>query len=123
MTNSSAPRYEPDCIFCKVGSGELRSRPAYRDARIVAIEDINPQAPAHLLVMPVEHYTTLGELIDAGDSALVTGLFETAARLGRERGGERGFRLVVNTGSEGGQTVGHVHVHVLAGRHMTWPPG
>lgn len=123
MTNSSAPRNDPDCVFCKVGSGDIASTPVYRDARIVAIEDINPQAPTHLLVMPVDHHATLADLIDARDSALVTALFETAARLGRERGGERGFRLVVNTGSEGGQTVGHVHLHVLAGRHMAWPPG
>ncbi len=76
-----------------------------------------------MLVLPLQHYATLGDLIDAGDVSLVGSLFEVAARLGRERGGPGGFRIVINTGSEGGQTVPHVHLHVLAGRRMTWPPG
>jgi histidine triad (HIT) family protein len=116
-------RFDPDCIFCKIAGGEIPSAPAYRDARIVAIEDVNPQAPTHLLVLPLEHYGALGDLIAAGDHALVNALFEVAAKLGQERGGAGGFRMVVNTGKQGGQTVGHLHLHVLAGRPMTWPPG
>ncbi|HET6274977.1 MAG TPA: histidine triad nucleotide-binding protein [Candidatus Cybelea sp.] len=111
-----------DCIFCKIASGEIPAKEVYRDERVVAIEDLNPQAPTHLLVLPVAHHDTIA---DASSSAgpLAGELIDVAARLGTERGGEAGFRLVVNTGADGGQTVGHVHVHVLAGRPMTWPPG
>jgi histidine triad (HIT) family protein len=114
----------PDCIFCKVASGEVPAKVVYRDDSVVAIEDVNPQAPTHLLVMPIEHSETLRQAISTDQThALASHLFEIAARLGTESGGKRGFRLVVNTGEDGGQTVGHVHVHVLAGRRMTWPPG
>jgi histidine triad (HIT) family protein len=116
-----------DCIFCKIAAGEIPSKVVYRsdDGGVIAIEDVNPQAPTHLLVMPVKHYETLSDAVRAGseDQALTSTLFEIASRLGRERGGARGFRLVVNTGPDGGQTVGHLHLHVLAGRRMTWPPG
>jgi histidine triad (HIT) family protein len=114
---------QPDCLFCKIARGELEAKLVYRDDRIVAIEDVNPQAPTHVLVLPLDHYDDLAQLIDAGDGALVGALFEVATKLGRERAKARGYRLVVNTGSEGGQTVGHLHLHVLAGRHMAWPPG
>jgi histidine triad (HIT) family protein len=111
-----------DCIFCKIGAGTLPASEVYRDAELVAIEDLNPQAPTHLLVMPIRHYTTLVDTLSPGDS-LAGRLTAVAAKLGQERGGQAGFRLVINTGPQGGQTVGHVHVHVLAGRPMTWPPG
>jgi histidine triad (HIT) family protein len=110
-----------ECIFCKIAAGEVPAKVVYRDDHVVAIEDLNPQAPTHLLVMPVEHFPSLVEA--SGNGGLIAGLFSAAARLGREHGGSGGFRLVVNTGSDGGQTVGHVHVHVLAGRPMAWPPG
>ncbi len=110
-----------DCIFCKIAAGEVPARVIYRDEDVVAIEDLIPQAPTHLLVMPRKHYATLDAAAD--DDAVAAGLVAVAARLGRERGASRGFRLVVNTGPDGGQTVGHVHVHVLAGRQMSWPPG
>lgn len=116
-----------ECIFCKIAAGEVPAKVVYRsdDAGVIAIEDVNPQAPTHLLVMPVKHYQTLWDAVRAGreDQALPSTLFEIASRLGEERGGAHGFRLVVNTGSDGGQTVGHLHLHVLAGRRMTWPPG
>jgi histidine triad (HIT) family protein len=111
-----------DCIFCKIGSGEVPATVVYRDDDVVAIEDLNPQAPTHLLVMPIEHHASVVEASSI-DAALAARLIAVASKLGRERGGESGFRLVVNTGPHGGQTVGHVHVHVLAGRRMTWPPG
>lgn len=114
-----------DCIFCKIGAGTIPATVVYRDQDVVAIEDLNPQAPTHLLVMPLKHFATLWEAAVAkpnGDT-LAAKLVELAARLGKERGGSRGFRLVVNTGPDGGQTVDHVHLHVLAGRRMTWPPG
>jgi histidine triad (HIT) family protein len=112
-----------DCIFCKIAAGDVPAKIVYRDDNVVAIEDLNPQAPAHLLVIPREHFPTLVESIANGGDALTAAVFSVAARLGREHGGAGGFRLVVNTGPDGGQTVGHVHVHVLAGRSMAWPPG
>jgi histidine triad (HIT) family protein len=111
-----------DCLFCRIGRGEIPAREVYRDEEIVAIEDINPQAPVHLLVMPLAHYANIGVPAEAREDALVGHLFAVACRLGRERDGD-GYRLVVNTGVDGGQTVDHVHVHVLAGRFMEWPPG
>jgi histidine triad (HIT) family protein len=111
-----------DCIFCKIIAGEVPARFAHRDANVVAINDVNPQAPQHLLVMPVQHVANLPDLAASGDEARAAALFSVAARLGRERGAQ-GFRLVVNTGEHGGQTVDHLHVHVLAGRQMHWPPG
>ena len=113
---------EPSCIFCKIVAGEIPAQFAYRGEEIVAIADVNPQAPEHLLVMPVKHVRNVAAVADGEDDALMAALFSTAARLGRERA-SNGFRLVVNTGSDGGQTVDHVHVHVLAGRPLTWPPG
>jgi histidine triad (HIT) family protein len=112
-----------DCIFCKIVAGEIPSSSVYRDDDVVAIEDVNPQAPAHLLVMPQRHHADIGELIESGDHALAAKLIAVATKLGREHGGGSGFRLVVNTGAYGGQTVDHLHVHVMAGRPMTWPPG
>jgi histidine triad (HIT) family protein len=109
------------CIFCKIASGEIATKEAYRDEDVVAIEDLNPQAPAHLLVIPLEHHPTIVEA--AKNGRLTARLIAVASELGAQRGGASGFRLVVNTGADGGQTVGHVHVHVLAGRRMTWPPG
>ena len=114
---------DSSCLFCRIAAGEIPARCAFRDEAVLAIEDVNPQAPTHVLVIPIAHHTGIDALADAGDGALMARLFETAARIGRERGGEGGFRLVVNTGADGGQTVGHLHVHVLAGRAMTWPPG
>jgi histidine triad (HIT) family protein len=111
-----------DCIFCKIAAGEIPSKTVLRQGGVLAIEDLNPQAPSHLLVMPVEHHPNIGALSDAADGVLLAKLFEVATALGRERG-PKGYRLVMNTGPDGGQTVDHLHVHVLAGRPMTWPPG
>jgi len=111
-----------ECIFCKIGAGDLPAKIVHRDADVVAIEDLNPQAPTHLLVMPIAHHANVDGLATE-DPALTARLIELASKLGRGRGGNGGFRLVVNTGRDGGQTVDHVHVHVLAGRRMEWPPG
>jgi histidine triad (HIT) family protein len=111
-----------DCLFCKIAGGEIPAKAVYRDDTVLAIEDINPQAPVHLLVMPTKHHANIGELSDAEETTLLAKLMEVATKLARERGGE-GYRLVLNTGPDGGQTVDHLHVHVLAGRHLTWPPG
>lgn len=111
-----------DCIFCKIIAGEIPAKVVHRDDDVIAIEDVNPQAPAHLLVMPVRHVPNVGQFSPETDAALVAKLVSTAARLGLEHG-PTGYRLVTNTGPEAGQTVDHAHVHVLAGRPMTWPPG
>ena len=111
-----------DCIFCKIAAGDIPATMLYRDEHVIAIADLNAQAPTHLLVMPVEHYANVNDFVADASPEAVAALWRTAARLGREHGAE-GFRLVVNTGSHGGQTVDHLHVHVLAGRPMHWPPG
>ncbi len=116
-------RRDSNCIFCKIVAGEIPSAVLHRDEHVVAIADLNPQAPVHLLVLPAEHYADLGALTAAGRDDVAAALMRVAVSLGTERGGPAGFRLVVNTGADGGQTVGHAHVHVLAGRAMHWPPG
>ncbi|HTU81073.1 MAG TPA: histidine triad nucleotide-binding protein [Candidatus Acidoferrales bacterium] len=111
-----------DCIFCRIAAGNVPSTQVYRDDDVLAIEDVNPQAPVHLLVMPVRHHGNLADLVDSGDDALLARVMSVSARLGRERGRD-GFRIAINTGTHGGQTVEHLHVHVLAGRPLAWPPG
>ena len=110
-----------DCIFCKIAGGDVPAKIACRKSGIVAIEDIAPQAPRHLVVFPVEHSANVAELARR-DASAVERLFSVAAELGAQCGAG-GFRLVVNSGPDGGQTVDHVHAHVLAGRAMGWPPG
>lgn len=111
-----------DCIFCKIARGEIPATIIERGDGVIAIADLNPQAPTHVLVLPVEHHATIAGLAE-DDPATAGRLLATAAAIGRRVGGDRGFRLVVNSGADGGQTVDHVHVHVLAGRAMSWPPG
>jgi len=110
-----------DCLFCKISSGQVPSKVVLQDDEMFAFEDINPQAPVHVLVVPKRH---VGGLNDAGDRALLGRLLETAARVAKKKGiAESGYRVVANSGREGGQTVFHLPVHVLGGRQMTWPPG
>jgi histidine triad (HIT) family protein len=111
-----------DCIFCKIVAGEIPAKEVLRDDDVLAIEDVNPVAPHHLLVLTTRHFANANELMDSGDAKLILKVFDTAAKLGRE-GSPGGFRLTVNSGVAGGQTVDHVHVHVIGGRQMTWPPG
>lgn len=112
-----------DCLFCKIVAGEIPAQELYRDDDVIAISDVNPQAPKHLLVLPRKHYATISDIVKSdGGEALAGHLIGVATRVARDFGVD-GFRLVVNTGEKGGQTVGHVHVHVLGGRQMTWPPG
>jgi histidine triad (HIT) family protein len=110
------------CIFCKIAAGEIPATVLHRDDELIAIADVNAQAPQHVLVMPIRHVANLGDFVASEDAARVGELFALAAKLGRETSPE-GFRLVVNTGFHGGQTVEHLHVHVLGGRQMHWPPG
>ncbi|MBI5641042.1 MAG: histidine triad nucleotide-binding protein [Nitrospirae bacterium] len=112
-----------DCLFCKIVQKKLPARIIYEDEHSLAFEDINPQAPLHVLVVPKKHIPTTLE-ITIEDNALVGHLFQVANRLAKERNiAERGFRLVMNTNPESGQTVYHIHLHVLGGRTMHWPPG
>lgn len=113
----------PDCLFCKIIAGEIKGAIVYEDDRLVALTDINPQAPMHLLVIPRRHVSTLNDLSPA-DDALVGEMTRRAAALAKEHGyADRGYRTVFNCNAEAGQTVFHIHLHVLGGRRLTWPPG
>lgn len=110
-----------DCLFCKIVAGEIPSNKLYEDDELLAFYDIAPQAPVHFLVIPKQHIVGC-EDIDESNSAVVAKAFELIARLTREMGIES-FRVVSNTGEEAGQSVPHLHFHVLAGRSLAWPPG
>ena len=111
-----------DCIFCKIAQKQIPSKIAYEDDAVIAFYDQDPQAPVHVLVIPKEHIGSAAEITEQ-NSSIVAHLFEVAARLAKELALTNGFRLVVNTGEDGGQTVHHLHVHLLGGRSMKWPPG
>jgi histidine triad (HIT) family protein len=110
-----------DCLFCKIAAGQIPATVVKRQEGLLAFKDINPQAPTHLLVIPVQHVSSLN---DANDPALLGAMLGFARDLARESGlSERGYRVVMNTNANGGQTVFHIHLHVLGGRAMQWPPG
>ena len=110
-----------DCLFCKIAGGEIPATIVKRDGRLLAFRDINPQAPTHVLIIPTQHVSSLN---DARDPGLLGEMLVFAGNLAREAGiAERGYRVVVNTNPDGGQTVFHLHAHLLGGRRMTWPPG
>jgi histidine triad (HIT) family protein len=114
---------EQDCLFCRIVAGEIPADIVHRDDRAVAFRDINPQAPVHLLVIPREHLDSLDDAAQR-DEALLGHLLRVGARLANEEGlSEGGYRTVINTGAGIGQSVFHLHVHVLGGRGMNWPPG
>jgi histidine triad (HIT) family protein len=114
---------EQDCIFCKIVAGSIPAAKVFEDERALAFRDINPQAPTHALVIPRSHVVSLSEAGE-GDESLLGHLLRVAARVAREEGhAEGGYRTVINTGPDAGQTVFHIHVHVLAGRTLAWPPG
>ena len=112
-----------DCLFCRICTGEASATRVYEDDSAVVIRDINPAAPLHLLVLPRKHIATLNALSSA-DDALVGSMLRLAAKLAKDHGyHERGYRTVFNCNAEAGQTVFHIHLHMLAGRGLTWPPG
>jgi histidine triad (HIT) family protein len=112
-----------DCIFCKIAAGEIPSVKVYEDADCVAFNDISPQAPTHVLIIPREHVASLAEA-DEKHRETLGHLLLTAGRIAREKGfAEDGYRVVVNTNRDGGQTVYHLHVHLLGGRPFIFPPG
>jgi histidine triad (HIT) family protein len=114
---------EQNCLFCRISAGELSADTVYKDERCVAFRDTNPQAPVHVLVVPHDHIESLDE---AGqkDEAPLGHLLRVAARVANEQGlSESGYRTVINTGAGAGQSIFHLHVHVLGGRQLNWPPG
>lgn len=111
------------CLFCNIIAGEIPASTVYEDDRLIAFNDINPQAPLHVLVVPKRHVPTLNDLV-AADDDLVGAMVRAAASIAKERGFDGpGFRTVFNCNAQAGQTVFHLHLHVLGGRVLTWPPG
>jgi histidine triad (HIT) family protein len=111
------------CLFCKIVAGEIPSKRVHEDDELMAFEDIKPEAPVHILVIPKRHIATLNDL-SPEDDALLGAMVRRAASIAHERGmSESGYRVVMNCNSNAGQTVFHIHLHLLGGRRMTWPPG
>jgi histidine triad (HIT) family protein len=112
-----------DCIFCRIVRGEIPARIVYGDEQVIAIEDIAPVAPTHLLIIPRKHFVNTLDL-DPADNFLIGHIYQVAALIARERKeAEKGFRIVCNNNADAGQSVFHIHFHLLAGRHFNWPPG
>ena len=109
------------CIFCRIAHGEIPAQMVANKKEIVAFRDLNPQAPVHILIVPKKH---IGSLDDAADSELLGRMMSLAAAIARqEKIAKTGYRTVINTGKDGGQSVDHLHIHLLGGRAMSWPPG
>jgi histidine triad (HIT) family protein len=111
-----------DCIFCKIAAGDIPVALLHQDEQVVAFRDISPQAPTHFLVIPREHLSSLAHTAHE-HAGLLGHMLVVAADLARAQGLTDGFRTAINSGADGGQTVDHLHIHVLGGRAMTWPPG
>ena len=111
-----------DCLFCKIAAGEIPSTEYYSDDDVYAFADIAPQAPFHAVIIPRRHIASAAE-INRDNSAVVAKVFEAAAKIAEKQGLNDGFRIVNNCGRDGGQTVGHLHFHMLGGRLLAWPPG
>jgi histidine triad (HIT) family protein len=111
------------CLFCGIVEGKIKANIVYQDDRIIGFTDIRPQAPVHILLIPRKHIAGVLD-IESEDRALIGELFQVAARLAREKGiADSGFRVVVNSGADAGQSVFHLHYHLIGGRSMSWPPG
>jgi histidine triad (HIT) family protein len=109
------------CIFCRIARGEIPAQMVVNGKDIAAFRDLNPQAPIHILIIPKKHIASLD---DSNDSDLLGRMMALAAAIARQEGiAKSGYRTVINTGKDGGQSVDHLHIHLLGGRHMTWPPG
>jgi histidine triad (HIT) family protein len=114
---------DSNCLFCKIINKQIPVSPVYEDANTIVIKDINPQAPVHLLALPRKHYSGVHE-VNAADNKLFEQLFKSISKVvEQEKLANAGYRLVVNYGEKAGQTVSHIHVHILSGRPMQWPPG
>jgi histidine triad (HIT) family protein len=113
---------DPNCLFCKIVRREIKADEVLRDEHVVAFRDLNPQAPTHVLVVPTEHAAHLSDFASQANDAAAARLLRAAAEIGT-RFGLGGYRVVMNEGDDAGQSVHHLHAHVLAGRRMSWPPG
>jgi histidine triad (HIT) family protein len=113
---------DPDCLFCRIVAGEIPSDRVLEDDDVIAFRDINPRAPTHVLVVPRRHIADVQHLTDA-DGELLARLFAAVRRLATDAGLESGYRVVTNVGPDAGQSVAHLHLHLLGGRTMSWPPG
>jgi histidine triad (HIT) family protein len=114
---------DPDCLFCKIVGGQIPATIVYRNERVTAFRDINPQMPTHVLIVPNQHVANT-ETLEPEHDALVGEVVRTAREVARMEGlSERGYRVVINTGPDAQNSVAHLHVHLLGGRAMTWPPG
>lgn len=111
-----------DCLFCKIVAGQIPSTKIYEDEYVYAFADIDPKAPFHAIVIPKKHIASANE-INNDNSALIAKVFEAIAVIAKEQNLENGYRVVNNCGEDGGQTVGHIHFHLLARRNLAWPPG
>lgn len=111
-----------DCIFCKIASGEIPAKKAYEDENVLAFYDLEPQAPVHILIIPKEHIASVND-ITADNSAVVSKVFEAAAKIAKELNLKDGYRIVTNCGKCAGQTVMHLHFHMMGGRDFGWPAG
>jgi histidine triad (HIT) family protein len=111
-----------DCIFCRIVAGTIPANKVFEDEQSLAFRDLHPAAPVHVLVIPKEHIASTAHAVEA-HASLLGHLMLVAAKVAEQEGLAKGFRLVANTGADGGQTVDHLHLHVLGGRSMTWPPG
>jgi histidine triad (HIT) family protein len=120
--NSRLERIMNDCLFCRIISGEIPAKKVHEDAHTFAFEDINPQAPTHILIVPKKHVRGLKEAATE-DAELIGHCHLAAATIARQRGIEDGYRTVLNVGPRAGQSVFHLHVHLLGGRNLQWPPG
>jgi histidine triad (HIT) family protein len=110
------------CIFCRIATKDVSSGIVYEDSELVAFRDVNPQAPTHVLIVPKRHVASLDETVEA-DAKLLGAMMRTAKRVAAAEGLTSGYRVVTNIGPDGGQSVSHLHLHVLGGRPMAWPPG
>lgn len=111
-----------DCLFCKIATGEIPSTKIYEDKFVYAFADIAPAAPFHAIIIPKEHIKSADD-INENNSHLIAKVFEVAAKIAKAENLENGYRIVNNCGEDGGQTVGHIHFHLLARRNLAWPPG
>jgi histidine triad (HIT) family protein len=112
-----------DCIFCKIAAKEIPSDIVYEGERVIAFRDVNPQAPTHVQVIPREHVEHIADFDASRDTGWLVELVEAAAKIARDEGLDKGYRLVFNNGALAGQSVLHVHLHILGGRQLGWPPG
>lgn len=111
-----------DCLFCKISQGEIPSNRVYEDERVYAFRDIDPQAPTHILIVPKKHLDSVAKM-GPQDEELLGYMIGVAKDIAAKEGLDNGYRLVINTGEDGGQTVSHLHIHLLGGRSLQWPPG